>query len=44
LSADSRGAIGPGAVPGGQTLVAICDAHGLDDAVIVLDAWLSVRD
>jgi hypothetical protein len=35
---------GPGAVAGGQALVAICDAHGLDDAVEVLDVWLNARD
>ena len=35
---------GPGAVAGGQALVAICEAHGLEDAVAVLDAWLSARD
>jgi hypothetical protein len=31
---------GSGAVGGGQALIAICDGHGLDDAVSVLDAWL----
>jgi hypothetical protein len=31
---------GPGAVGRGQALIAICDGHGLDDAVSVLDAWL----
>jgi hypothetical protein len=35
---------GPGAVAGGQALVGICDAHGLDDAMSVLDGWLSARD
>jgi hypothetical protein len=35
---------GAGALAGGQALVAICDAHGLDDAVGVLDGWLSARD
>jgi hypothetical protein len=35
---------GPGAVGGGQALVAVCSAHGLDDAVGVLDAWLDARD
>jgi hypothetical protein len=35
---------GPGAVAGGQALVGICDAHGLEDAVRVLDAWLNARD
>jgi len=35
---------GPGAVAGGQALVAMCDAHGLDDAVGVLDTWLNARD
>jgi hypothetical protein len=34
----------PGAVAGGQALVAICDAHGLDDAVRVLDTWLDAHD
>jgi hypothetical protein len=31
---------GPGVVGGGQALVSMCEAHGLDDAVSVLDAWL----
>jgi hypothetical protein len=35
---------GPGAAAGGQALVGICEAHGLDDAVSVLAGWLSVRD
>jgi hypothetical protein len=35
---------GPGAVGGGQALVAICDGHGLDDAVSVLDTYLNTRD
>jgi hypothetical protein len=35
---------GCGAVGGGQALVAICDSHGLDDAVGVLDTWLNARD
>jgi hypothetical protein len=35
---------GPGAVGGGQALVAVCSAHGLDDAVAVLDAWLEAHD
>ncbi len=35
---------GPGAIAGGQALVGICDTHGLDDAVGVLDSWLSARD
>jgi hypothetical protein len=35
---------GPGAVGGGQALVAVCGAHGLDDAVGVLDAWLDARE
>jgi hypothetical protein len=35
---------GPGALGGGQALVAVCGAHGLDDAVGVLDAWLDARD
>lgn len=34
---------GPGPVAGGQALVAICDVHGLDDAVGILDAWLDAR-
>jgi hypothetical protein len=34
----------PGAVGGGQALVAVCSAHGLDDAVGVLDAWLDAHD
>jgi hypothetical protein len=34
----------PGGVAGGQALVAICDAHGLDDAVEVLDVWLTARN
>jgi hypothetical protein len=34
---------GRGAVGGGQALVAVCSAHGLDDAVEVLDAWLDGR-
>jgi hypothetical protein len=36
--------VGPGAVAGGQALVAICESHGLDDAVRVLDALLNARD
>jgi hypothetical protein len=35
---------GPGAGGGAQALVSVCDAHGLDDAVRVLDAWLEARD
>jgi hypothetical protein len=35
---------GPGAVGGGQALVAVCSAHGLDDAVGVLDGWLDSHD
>jgi hypothetical protein len=35
---------GPGAVGGGRALVAVCNAHQLDDAVGVLDAWLDARD
>jgi hypothetical protein len=35
---------GPGAVAGGQALGAICDAHGLDDVVEVLDTWLTTRE
>ena len=31
---------GPSAAAGGQALAAICQAHGLDDAVEVLDVWL----
>jgi hypothetical protein len=31
---------GPGALGGGQALVAVCSAHGLDDVVGVLDVWL----
>jgi hypothetical protein len=31
---------GPRAVAGGHALVAICEAHGLDDAVGVLEDWL----
>jgi hypothetical protein len=34
----------PGAVGGAQALVAVCSAHGLDDAVGVLDAWLDTHD
>ena len=34
---------GPGAVAGGQALVAICESHGLEDAVGVLDTWLDAR-
>ena len=34
---------GPGASAGGQALAAICGAHGLDDALGVLDAWLDAR-
>ena len=34
---------GPGAVAGGQALVALCEWHGLEDAVGVLDAWLNAR-
>jgi hypothetical protein len=33
----------PGALAGGQALAAICDAHGLDDVVGVLDPWLDAR-
>jgi hypothetical protein len=35
---------GPGAVGGGQALVAVCSAHGLDEVVGVLDAWLEAHD
>jgi hypothetical protein len=35
---------GQGAVGGGQALIAICDVHGLDDAVGVLDTWLNARE
>jgi hypothetical protein len=31
---------GPGAVAGGQALIAICGVHGLDDVVGVLSGWL----
>jgi hypothetical protein len=34
---------GPGAVGGGQALGAVCGAHGLDDSVGVLDAWLDAH-
>jgi hypothetical protein len=34
---------GPAAVAGGQALVGICGAHGLDHAVGILDAWLDAR-
>jgi hypothetical protein len=33
----------PGAVGGGQALVAICDRHGLEDGVAVLDTWLNAE-
>ena len=33
----------PGGVAGGQALAALCGAHGLDDAVGVLEAWLDAR-
>jgi hypothetical protein len=32
------------AAAGGQALIAVCDSHGLDDAVRVLDPWLRARD
>jgi hypothetical protein len=35
---------GPGAAGGGQALVTVCSAHGLDDAVGVLDGWLGTHD
>jgi hypothetical protein len=35
---------GQGAVGGGQALLAICDGHGLDEAVEVLDVWLKAHD
>ena len=35
---------GPRAVAGGHALVALCEAHGLGDAVGVLDGRLSARD
>jgi hypothetical protein len=35
---------GRGAVGGGQALVALCDSHGVADAVGVLDTWLNARD
>ena len=47
LNATSRSMQGQGqaiAVAGGQALLALCDAHGLEDIVAALDAWLSARD
>ena len=35
---------GPSPVAGGQALVGICEAHGLEDAVAVLDTWLNARN
>ena len=35
---------GPGAVGGGQALVALCSAHNLGDSVAILDAWLDAHD
>jgi hypothetical protein len=35
---------GHGAVASGQALGAICAAHGLEDAVGVLDTWLHARE
>jgi hypothetical protein len=35
---------GPGAVGGGQALVAVCGGHGLDDVVGVLETWLNAGD
>ena len=35
---------GPSAVAGGHALDGICEAHGLEDAVAVLDTWLNARD
>jgi hypothetical protein len=35
---------GPGASAGAQALVAICDGHGLEDAVEVLSAWRDARE
>ena len=35
---------GPSARGGGQALLAVCSAHGLDDAVGVLGAWLDAQD
>ena len=35
---------GPGAVGGGQALIATCDLHGLDDVVGVLHGWLDAHD
>jgi hypothetical protein len=35
---------GQGIAGGSQALVAICDVHGLDDVVGVLDAWLEAHD
>jgi hypothetical protein len=34
----------PGAVAGGQALVAICDVHGLEEVVGVLNAWMDARE
>jgi hypothetical protein len=34
---------GPGAVGGSQALVSLCDVHGLEDAIGVLNAWLRAR-
>jgi hypothetical protein len=35
---------GPGAGGGGHALVAVCDVHGLDDVIRVLDGWLDSHD
>ena len=35
---------GTGAVAGGQALIAICDVHGLEDVVRVLNTWLRARE
>jgi hypothetical protein len=35
---------GPGAVCGRQALVAICDMHGLNEVVGVLNTWLNARE
>jgi hypothetical protein len=32
---------GPGAAAGGRALMAICRAHGLKDAVVILEGWLN---
>lgn len=35
---------GPSAPIGGRTLIGICRAHSLDDAVDVVDTWLDARE